>query len=1099
MIKKILYFLILIPAVLFAQNKKVISGSVIEAKTQMPVVGASVYVSSAIIGNQTKIDGVLQGAMIGTTTNNDGKFTLSVSEDIKNLLVSYMGFETEVVSVSKSSSNLKIQLKESSETLKEVVLMGYQNIEKRKLTSSYAVINIAEIKQSAVANVDQMLSGQVAGVYIQPTSGAPGAPSKISIRGTSTLNGTSDPLWVLDGIPLEGNDVPADFKDKDNIDNLKSYAIAGVNPDDIESVTVLKDASATSIYGARGANGVIVITTKKGKKGAMRINFSANSFITQKPDLGKLNLMNSTQKVDFELFLASRSDLNYHEDRGAVARILNANNEYATFRDNGFASLSKATQNSINDLKKTNTDWGNEIYQMGVSQQYSLSLSGGTDTNDYYFSTGIYDEEGTTKGTDLKRYTITLKDNFSVNNKLKFGVSLFGSQNKTGSYITDADGYTSPSYYSRTASPYLKVYDANGNYAYDPDLVERSDLNLNYNPVEERKNTQYNLTANSLKSIFDVNYKLNKNFNFISQLGLQLDFDKTEKYSAENSYYTRKYNQKSQYLTPTGDLAYYMPKGGIMQDWNADTFQYNWKTTANFNKTFNSLHEVDIMAGAEFRRNKKNEIHTKGFGFNSNTLTSIPITDERALTNPLFSPYRKTYTENAFASFFGTASYTFDKKYTVFGSLRYDGSNLFGVDVKYRYLPLWSVAGSWNVFRENFMEGIELISDLKLRASYGTQGNIDKTTSPYVIGLYSNETILPGITEDVIRALNAPNGKLRWEKTVASNLGFDLGILNNRVYLTGDYYNRESTDLIGLRAVPLESGYNFINTNWASISNSGYELSITTKNISTPDFSWSTGLIFAHNENVVNDIQIRDEDFKPSLKGYSSTAIFAIKTAGIDSNGLPLFWKDGKKVTAVDFYKLENGVDGSQLTREEHRKLYSYVGDAMPKISGGFNNNFRYKQFDLRILSNFNIKQTVKTAPTYLPTMADPSKNYSTDILKAGTGNYPALIGLNSPGFDTDLVYTWYHSSDEGKTYNDLDIWVKDISYIRISSIRLGYDLPKKYLDQLNLSSFNFNIEGRNLFVFGTSYNGYFDPETYGSIYAQPIPKIVSLGFNLSF
>lgn len=1097
--KKLLYFLILIPTVLLAQNKKVISGRVIEATTQMPVVGASVYVSSAIIGNETKIAGVLQGAMIGTTTDFDGKFTLSVSEDIKHLLVSYMGFETEVINVTKASTNLKIQLRESAESLQEVVLTGYQKIEKRKITSSYAKINVADIQQAGVANVDQMLTGQIAGVVVQATNGAPGAPSKISIRGTSTLNGSSDPLWVLDGIPLEGNDIPSDFKDKDNIDTLKSYAIAGLNPDDIESITVLKDASATSIYGARAANGVIVITTKRGKKGAMRINFTGNSFVTQRPDFSKLNLMDSAQKVDFELLLASRSDLTYHQNRGAVARILNSNNEYATFQNNGFTSLSPATQNAINDLKKTNTNWGNEMYQMAVNQQYSLSLSGGNDAHDYYFSTGIFDEKGTTKGTDLRRYNITLKNNFSVSDKLKVGVSLFGSQNKTGSYITDADGYTSPSYYSRNANPYLKVYDANGNYAYDPDLVERSDLNLNYNPVEERKNTQYDLTANSLKAIFDVDYKLNKNFRFTSQLGLQLDFDKTEKYSAENSYYTRKYNQKSQYSTATGDYAYYMPKGGIIQDWNADAFQYNWKTTANYSKTFNSLHEVDVMVGTEFRRNKKTEVHTKGFGFNSNTLTTIPITDERALTNSSFDTYRKTLNENAFASFFGTASYTFDKKYTIFGSLRYDGSNLFGVDVKYRYLPLWSVAGSWNVFREDFMVGVELLSDLKLRTSYGVQGNIDKSTSPFVVGEYYNETILPGMTEEAIRALSAANGKLRWERTVSSNLGLDLGILNNKIYLTADYYNRKSTDLIGLKAVPLESGYNFINTNWGSVTNSGYDLSITTKNISTPNFEWTTGINISHNKNVVNQIQIRDQDFKPSLKGYSSTAVFAIKTAGIDSNGLPLFWKEGKKITAVDFYKLENGTNGSQLTREEHRNLYSYVGDATPKISGGFRNNIRYKQFDLRILANFNIKQTVKTAPTYNPTIADPGKNYSTDILKAGTGKYPALIGLTTPGFDTDLVYTWYNSSDDGKTYNDLDIWVKDISYIRISSIRLGYALPKKYLDKLKISACNFNIEGRNLLVFGTSYNGYFDPETYGSIYAQPIPKIISLGFNLSF
>lgn len=1099
MMKKLLCFLIFIPTVMLAQAKKVISGRVVEAVTQMPVAGASVYVSSSIIGNETKIAGVLQGAMIGTTTDTDGKFTLTVEENIKHLLVSYIGFETKVINVSGSNANLKIQLNESAENLQEVVLTGYQKVEKRKATSSYAQIDMAEIQQSGVANIDQMLTGQIAGVGIQATNGAPGAPSKISIRGASTLNGSSDPLWVLDGIPLEGNDIPSDFKDKDNIDNLKSYAIAGLNPDDIESITVLKDASATSIYGARAANGVIVITSKRGKKGAMRVNFSGNSFVTQRPDLGKLNLMNSSQKVDFELFLASRPDLNFRPNNGGVARILNGNNEYDTFRDKGFGSLSSASQNAINDLKNTNTNWGNEIYQMAVNQQYSLSLSGGTDTHDYYFSTGIFDEKGTTKGTDLTRYNITLKNNFAVNDKLKVGVALFGSQNKTGSYITDTDSYTNPSYYSRTTNPYMSVLDANGGYVYDPDLVERNVLNLGYNVLEERENTKYELTASSLKSIFDVAYKLNKNLNFTSQLGLQFDFDKTEKFSDENSYYTRKYRIKSEYLTDNGATDYYMPKGGIIQDWNANTFQYNWKTMANFSKTFNSVHELDVMVGTEFRRNKKTEVHTKGFGFNPNTLNTIPITNDQSLTNANFDPYRKTYLENAFASFFGTASYTFNRKYTVFSSLRYDGSNLFGVDAKYRYLPIWSVAGSWNVTQEEFMSNVNAISDFKIRASYGIQGNIDKTTSPFVIGEYYNETILPGLTEEVIRALNAPNANLRWEKTVSSNIGFDLGLLKNRVYIIADYYKRKSTDLIGLRAVPLESGYNFISTNWASATNSGFELGITTKNISTPNFEWSTGINIAHNKNVINEIENREEDFKPSLKGYSSTAVFAIKTAGIDENGLPLFWKDGKKVTAVDFYKLENGTNGAQLTRQEHRDLYTHVGDAAPKLTGGFRNTIRYKQFDLRVLGSFNIKQTVKTAPTYSITEVDPGKNYSTDILKAGTGNFPALLGRDTPGFGSDLVYSWYNSFDSGRTYNDLDIWIKDISYVRISSIRFGYALPKKQLDKLGISGLNFNIEGRNLLVFGTNYDGYFDPETYGSPYSQPIPKIISVGLNLSF
>ena len=1095
--KRLIYFLIFMPLALIAQDQVLVTGTVIGGKPEMPIAGASVYVSSSMVGNQTDEKGILQGAMLGTTTDFDGNFELRVDPNIKSLVISYMGFESKTIELGNNTKNLRITLKESSENLDEVIITGYQKIEKRKATSAYAKVDVAEIEQAGVATVDQMLTGQLPGVMVQPTTGAPGAASKISIRGIATLNGSSDPLWVLDGIPLQGDDIPEDFRDKDNIDNLQSSPIAGLNPGDIESITVLKDASATSIYGARAANGVIVITSKKGKRGAMRINTNANVFVTQRPDFSKLNLLNASQKVDLELYLASRPDLTYQQNRGAVARILNNYNQYDNFQNNGFDAISSAAQNAINELRNVNTNWGKELYQMAVNQQYTLSISGGSENNDYYFSAGLFDEQGTTIGTGQKRFNITLKDNFSITDKLKVGVALFGSQNRTSSYISGADAYTNPAYYARHANPYLRLTDAAGNYLYDPDLVERSDLNLNYNVLEERRNTAHEYKANSLKSIFNIDYDFNDDLKFSTQLGLQLDFNSTEKVSDKNSYYTRKYSQQSRYSV-SGGYDYYMPEGGIIQNWNADVFQYNWKTTANYNTTFNKRHELDLMLGTEFRQNKNTEIHTKGFGFNSNTLTTIPITNELALKNSLFDTYKKTYNENVFASFYGTASYTLDRKYTVFGSLRYDGSNLFGVNPKYRYLPIWSFAGSWNLDKEDFMANIDAIDMLKLRASYGVQGNIDKSTSPFVVGQYDNVSILPGTNEEAIRATNAPNPNLRWEKTTSSNIGFDLSLFNNRVFLTGDYYSRKSTDLIGLRSIPLENGYNFISTNWATVSNKGYELSINTTNINTPNFRWTSGLNIAHNKSVVEDIEIPENNLKPSLKGYSVRAIFALKTAGLDSNGLPLFWQNGRKVTAVEFYNLEEGVDGSQLSREDHRNLYTYAGDGMPKFTGGFRNTFSYKQFDLRVLTNFNIKQTVRAEPTYNPTQAQPGSNYNTDILKAGTGKYPALIGANSPGFNTNLLYSWYNTYDAGNTYKDLDIWLKDISYIRISSIRLSYALPKKQLEKLRISGLNFNLEARNMFVIGTDYDGYFDPETYGSLYAQPIPKIISAGFNLS-
>ncbi|MDO5981382.1 SusC/RagA family TonB-linked outer membrane protein [Flavivirga spongiicola] len=1101
--KKLGYLFIVIAiltSTVYAQEKKTVSGYIYDLNTGEPVVGASVYISSAIIGSTANTANQINGAMIGTTTDFDGNFTFQAFQDAANITVSSMGFETKVIDISRSSTNLVINLNSKNQELEEVLLTGYQKIEKRKVTSAFGKVKTEDIKQAGVSNIDQMLSGQIAGVVVQPTNGAPGAPAKIVIRGIATLNGSSDPLWVLDGIPLEGNDIPSDFTDKDNIDQLRSYAIGGLNPEDIESITILKDASATSIYGARAANGVIVITSKNGKKGPMRINFSANSFVTQRPDFDKLNLMNSNQKVDFELDLASRSDLIYQNDRGGVARILNSYGAYNNFVTNGFAAISLDAQNEINALRKINTNWGDALYQTALNQQYNLSISGGGEKNDYYFSTGFFDEIGATKGTGQKRFNLTIKNNFQVRDDLKIGVSLFGNINKSFSYITGIDANTNPSNYSRRANPYLQVLDVDGHYVYDPDLIERSDLNLKYNILEERRNTSYDLKYTGIKALFDATYNATKGLKLYTQLGLQIDDTKTERFGGEESYFTRKYRQRSQYLGAGGEYAYFLPDGGIIENTNTGFFQYNWKTTATYNTTFKEKHELDVLLGTEFRRNKSTNIGTRAFGFNAKTLLSVPITDERAVGNSAFDTYDKQFMENAYTSFFGTASYTYNRKYTLFGSLRYDGSNLFGVNKKYRYLPLWSLAGSWNITQEDFMDELEMVSDLKFRASYGVQGNIDKSTSPYVVGTYSTTSILPGQTEETIIANGAPNPDLRWEKTVSFNTGLDIGLFNSVIYINSDYYYRKSTDLIGFQSVPLESGYSFINTNWASISNKGFELAITSQNIRNKNFDWITSFNIAHNKNIVEQIEIREEDFKPSRKGYSVNAIFGIRTAGLDSNGLPLFWKNGNKVSAVDFFQLNEGTDGSQLTRQEHRDLYTYLGSGDPKLTGGITNKFRYKQFSLSIAANFNLKQLVQTTPAYDFVYAQPGTNYNTDILKAGTGSFPALIGSSSPGFETNAVYNWFARGDDGgDTYSDLDLWIDEISYIRINSIRLSYAFSNRLLNKLKMTDVRLNLEGRNLFVFGSNYDGYFDPETFGSRYAQPIPKVISLGLNITF
>ncbi len=949
---------------------------------------------------------------------------------------------------------------------------------------------------------------------VTTATGSPGAPAKIRIRGTASLNGPQDPLWVIDGMSLEGSEVP-DFSSKDNIDQLKNFSIAGLNPNDIADITILKDAAATAIYGARAANGVISITTKKGKKGKMRINFSANTFFNFKPDFSKLNLLNASEKVDLELMLASRSDLTYRSDKGAIARLLNASGELNTFRLGGLSALSPATQAAIKQLRSQNTSWGDLLYRSTFNQQYGVSVSGGGEDYDYYLSLGYYKEEGTTVGTGFERYNITLKNNYQITDKLHIGAALFGTQAKKKSFLSDRDASINPANYSRNANPYLKPYNADGSYNYDQDIDGFDDRYVAFNFLEERENTNYQLETNSLKAIFDLDYDLFEGLTLSSQLGLQLDDSRTEKYAGSETYYVRKETQRTRYYdSETGTYKYFLPEGGIIENPSSYNFQYNWKTMAKYNATFNYLHEIDVMIGSELRRTYAKNIESRGFGYDPKTMTTKPIffPNESAANSSLYETYRQSEIKNAYASFFGTASYTFDRKYTFFGSVRFDGSNLFGVDPKYRYLLLWSVSGAWQVSEEDFMKNVEFINYLRLRASYGLQGNIDRNTSSFVVGEYGNSILLPGVNEETIVVTSPPNSTLRWEKTANTNIGFDLSMFNDRVSVGFDAYHRKGTDLIGLRQLPLETGFEFTTMNWAQITNEGYEISVTTRNISTPEFSWRTTINLSHNKSNVDRINVQNSDFLPSREGLPVNAMFVIKTAGLDDQGNLMFWKGDKKVSAVEFFKLYDAMAdvmpgylvNSGLTNEEYRELFTYAGDRDPKFTGGIINTFKWNNFDLTISANFNLKQMVIERPPYNPAEVDPGRNYTKAILNAWSpsnpnGTLPAISSANPAQGEAWMVNKWFGGMDAFNSYNYLDIWAKEMSYIRISSIRLGYSFPESWLEKLKMQNARIFVEGRNLFVFGTNYDGYFDPETYGNIYAQPISRAINMGFNVTF
>lgn len=791
----------------FAAEKKV-QGVVISSEDNLPLIGASVYVTA----EDLKKAGSAQTTM-GVITDVDGQFSIAIPAGITRFFCSYVGYDVLEVKLVPGKEHYEITLHASSQMLDAVVVTGYQTVERRKLTAAVSKLDISDETIGAVKSIDQALAGQIAGLSVSPTSGAPGAPAKIRIRGTASLNGTQDPLWVLDGIPLEGTDVP-EPDELNDITNMKQSSIAGLNPADIENITILKDAAATAIYGARAANGVIVITTKKGKVGKPVINFSSRFTYTPTLSLDRLNLLNSAEKVGLEMDMI-RNNYSPDNHKGGVYNILSNYNELSAFQNGGWDALSSDTQAAINRLKSVNTNWGDILFRDAFSQEYNLSLSGGTERVTYYTSFGYYKEDGNVDGVGMDRFNLVGKTSYKVNSILKVGASMFANRRKNTNYLTDAYGMSNPVFYSRKANPYFELYDKNGNYNYDYDIQNNTDKDLGFNIFEERQNTSNESVVNSFSSIFDAELRFNDKWKLTSQFGYQLEKTSREEIADWESYAMRYYYKLSEY-SQGGETKHFLPEGGMQKSYENSNSQITWKAMGEYRDSFNDIHELEVMAGTELRKTWYETLFSAGYGFDRKTLTTKPVIFPNESYATSFPLHQTTYKENAYVSFYSTASYSLLNRYTVGGSIRFDGSDLFGVDKKYRYLPLYSVSALWRLSQEPFMQQAKWVDNLVFRASYGLQGNIDKNTSPFLLGTYRSESILPGVSEDVIIINSAPNKKLRWEKTQSVNAGFDFSVLNQAINLSVDYYYRKGTDLIALRMLPLETGFTSMNVNWAS-------------------------------------------------------------------------------------------------------------------------------------------------------------------------------------------------------------------------------------------------------------------------------------------
>lgn len=1093
--------LLLAAGVDVALANKIVRGIVRSADDKELLIGANIFVPKA----ELKRSGSSQ-ASLGTSTDINGAFTITLPDGVRTISVRYIGYKEYVLKIEDGKTFYEVMLEPDSK-LDEVVVTGYQTTEKRKLTAAIAKVELSDAVLGGVKSVDQALAGQLAGVSVVNTSGTPGAPARIRIRGTASLNGTQDPLWVLDGIPLEGTDIPklSDSNSPD-IANISQSSIAGISPSDIENITILKDAAATAIYGARAANGVIVVTTKKGRSGKPVVSFSSKLSYSPKYSINRLNLLNSSQKVDQELALLPAMGLfgaSLYNAKGGVVDVLTKHNLLDNYRANGSSVLTPEAVKDIDALRSINTDWNDILFRNALTQEYNVSVAGGTDKVTYYNSLGYSDEQGNVKGVGLERLNLTSKLGYQFTNKFKVGASVFLSRRTNVTDVSDSNGNVNPVYYSRTVNPYTMPFDAQGNYVYNyyASNGAEADLTRGFNIFEERENTDQTTITTSLNTIFDAEYKFSQQWKLSSQLGVQWEQLKLDEYVGKDSYTMRDVRERSSYLQG-GNTIYRILPGARHKVQNRVLSQFTWKGLLEYKNTFADLHNVQFMLGSELRRNRYESVTATAYGYDPKTLTTKPVMyrdEDDAKSYPL---YVEGLTRNAFASFFTNGSYTFADRYTLGGSVRIDGSDLFGVDEKFRYLPIYSVSGLWRLSNEQFMKSIKWIDNLALRASYGLQGNIDKNTSPFLVGAYNNISILPGSTESSITITSAPNDKLRWEKTSSYNLGLDFAAFDQAFNLSVDYYSRRGTDLIGVRTLPLENGFSSQTINWAEMNNEGVEVNLQTRNIATKDFSWYTNFNFAYNQNKVVRVMTPDNQTTPSLEGYPVGAIFAIETKGIDPNtgGILFANADGTASTTAQKYKLVDefgiGLYASGVKTEEERGFYKYMGSSDAPFTGGFNNTFNYKNWELNVNISYYLGGYVRTNPTYGIATADLGKNMHQDVLNTWTENnktatLPALVTPTTLPAD----YSIFDSRPD--IWRNLDIWVKKQNYFRLQNIRFAYTLPTSFVHRLGFKAATVAVEGRNLLVFGGDYRNYLDPETMGNLYATPIPRTFT--FNLNF
>ena len=982
---------------------------------------------------------VQEGTQNGTITDFDGKYTLSVPAGGATLVFSFVGYETQKVPVPENNQ-LDVQLSLTPEMLDEVVIVGYGTEIKTKLTGSISEIDAEDIALTPVSTVEQTLQGKAAGLFIEANNGKVGGDVKMRIRGSSSINANNQPLVIVDGVPINTVAVNDYY-------NVYLNPLNDIDFNDIESVEVLKDASASAIYGSRGANGVIIITTKHGKEGKAAITVDYQQGFSKPTRLR--DFMDADQYVSY--YTQAAVNAGEYDFANGIS---------------GYATLEEAIDDYVNDVEKKfnkidgysdyttgsiNTDWQSKAFQKAVSSMIDLSASGGTEKFQYFTSMGYSYQDGIMIGNHGDRFNILNNIDAQLNDRLKIGLNLNLSRSINND-IPDDDSFSTPLQMVAQAPITPPIDTATGEYYDQP-------TTLYYNPLIELDNVDFESTTFRTIGNLSLDYQLFPSLVFRTELGGDIT----------NHYQHRFYGSKSE----VG-----LSVGGYATNYNSGVQYFDTKLLLIYTKSLQDKHNINITLGNEYNKYDDYYNMVEGQGFPNDKLQTLASAAEIVYGTSVISNYR-------FLSYFGRANYDYKETYLFNITGRVDGSSRFGEEKRYGFFP--SASAGWVITNEGFLKDNKTVSFLKLRASYGITGNAGIGNFDYK-GLYAIGSY--GGTSSIYPSTIA-NPELTWEKTGQVDVGVDFGFFKDRINGEIDYYAKYTTDLLLDVPVPATTGYAIQTQNVGSLENKGIEFVVNVDNL-TGAFTWSSSFNIAANRNKVTAlaegqtiIDFGGSDFmNVVMVGQPIGVFYGAEFAGADpNNGDGLFFVNGDG-------------SGDATTNDFNEANYVVIGDPNPDFIAGLTNNFTYKNFGLDIdLQSVYGNDINMQGDYWMSSNASQWDNQTVDQLDA----------WQNPGDVTDVPENrlLFANGTESRSSR----YLSDGSYLRLKTVTLSYMLPKRITKKAGMSSCRVYASSYNLYTF-TKYIGW-DPEVssdtftdniyYGiDFYSAPQPKTIVFGVSIA-